>query len=105
MVVWAGPYLSTTAAAAMASRSSSSWSSGPDGPGRSSHTVPISSSSRVIGVGVDAGSGEADACLPSGDMRITRPVPCSRIPATHSARPAEARASAGTSTRRRISVS
>jgi hypothetical protein len=36
---------------------------------------------------------------------MTRPVPCSRIPTTHSARPAEVRASAGRSTRRRISVS
>ena len=43
--------------------------------------------------------------VPSGATRISRPVPWSRIPATHSARPAEARASAGRSTRRRISVS
>ena len=60
MVVRAGPYRSTTAAAAMASRSSSSSSSRPGEPGRSSHTVPISSSSRVIGAVVDAGAGGAD---------------------------------------------
>ncbi|MFC7584716.1 hypothetical protein ACFQYP_13975 [Nonomuraea antimicrobica] len=105
MVVRAGPYRSTTAAAARASRSSTISSSGPGGPGRSSHTEPISSSSSVIGIVVDAGDGGADASRPSGENRITRPVPCRRIPVTHSARPAEARASAGRSTRRRISVS
>ena len=75
MVVRAGPYLSTTAAAAMASRSSSTSSSGPGGPGRSSHTVPISSSSRVIGAALDAGTrgrrvpdrGASATSLPSGD--------------------------------------
>ncbi|MFP3987160.1 hypothetical protein U9R90_06580 [Streptomyces sp. E11-3] len=88
--------------------------------------MPICSSSRVIGVVLDAVGGGADAIgggtyavggeadavgggvdasLPSGETRIARPVPCSRIPATHSAKPAEARASAGRSTRRRISVS
>jgi hypothetical protein len=105
MVVRAGPYRSRTAAAAMASRSNSRSSSGPGGPGRSSHTVPISSSSRVIGAVVEGGAGGAGAGRPSGELRMVRPVPCSRIPATHSARAAEARASAGWSTRRRIRVS
>ncbi|WP_235617300.1 hypothetical protein [Streptomyces thermolilacinus] len=105
MVVRAGPYRSTTAAAAMASRSRRTSSNGPTGAGRSSHTAPISSSSRVTGTLVDAGAEGADASPPSGETRIVRPVPWRRIPATHSARPAEARASAGRSTRRHISVS
>jgi hypothetical protein len=105
IVVWAGPYLSTTAATAIARRSTSSWSSAPTGPGRSSHTVPIFSSSRVTAAVVDTGCSGPVASPPSGDMRRARSVACSRIPATHSARPAEARASAGRSTRRRISVS
>ncbi|MEU3963739.1 hypothetical protein AB0F42_28715 [Streptomyces buecherae] len=105
MVVRAGPYRSTTAAAAMASRSRATSSSGFGGPGRSSHTVPISSSSRPIGVWLDVGAGGLGAGWPSGASRIARPVLCSRTPATHSASPADARASAGRSTRRRISVS
>jgi len=68
-------------------------------------TVPISSWSRAIGTVVNAGDGGAGAGRPSGPTRMVRPVPWSRIPATHSARPAEARASAGRSTRRRIGVS
>jgi hypothetical protein len=52
--------------------------------------------------GMPVGSG---AGVPPGDMRITLPVLCSRMPATHSARPADALARAGRSTRRRISVS
>ncbi|WP_246292647.1 hypothetical protein [Lentzea indica] len=47
----------------------------------------------------------AVASVPPGDMRITLPVLCRRMPVTHSARPADARARAGRSTRRRISVS
>ncbi|MFJ2598339.1 hypothetical protein [Streptomyces erythrochromogenes] len=107
MVVRAGPYRSTTAATAMAGRSSSTSSSGLGGPGRSSRTVPISSSSRVMGAAVDAeadGAG-ADVSAPSGEARTTRPVPCSRTPATHSAGPAEDLAGAARSTRRRIGVS
>jgi hypothetical protein len=59
----------------------------------------------LIGAVVEGVSGGTDASLPSGETRIARPVLPSRIPATHSARPAEARASAGRSTCRRISVS
>lgn len=45
--------------------------------------MPISSSSSVIGTVVDAGCGVADASLPTGETRIARPVPPSRIPTTH----------------------
>ncbi|XKK38777.1 hypothetical protein HFP72_30700 [Nocardiopsis sp. ARC36] len=105
MVVVAGPYRSMTAAAERASRSSTNSSSGAGVPVRSSHTAPTSSSSSRIGPSVDAGPGGTGACVPSGVTRIVRPVPWSRIPTTHSASPAEARASAGRSTRRRIRVS
>ncbi len=105
MVVRAGPYRSNTADAAMANRSSSSWSSAAGEPGRSNQTVPISSSSSVTGVAEGVGQAAPVASWPSAATRMVRPVPWMRIPATHPASPADARTSAGRSTRRRIRVS
>ncbi|ANZ39015.1 hypothetical protein BBK82_26030 [Lentzea guizhouensis] len=73
--------------------------------GRSSHTWPISSPSSVIAATDDHGPAGSGARVPPGDIRTTFPVLCNRMPATHSASPADARASAGRSTRRRIRVS
>ncbi|WP_262391607.1 hypothetical protein [Nocardiopsis sp. CNR-923] len=65
----------------------------------------MSSSSRVTADVEDAEDGGGDTRPPSGEKRNSCPVPCNRIPATHSAKPAEARASADRSARLRISVS